>query len=153
MIKKLAIIRDNKDEKCPFSLSIPFACKNAGSLVEKMAPISMVGEDADKEDIENLAKANNRILIMEANKEPCKYNDKIFEDKLKCECNFDSTVSGVKESPLAASPFYSRVYDNVALDGLYNLPIGGDMNISRNLYYAVQSLQGENKEDKEKIKK
>jgi len=148
MIKKLAIIRDNEDTPCVFGLSIPFACKNAGSLVEKMAPISMAGEDADEEDIENLAKANNRILIMEANGSICVYNDKIFEDKLKCECNFDSTAPGVKESPLAASPFYSRVYDNVALDGLYNLPMSGDLNISRNLYYAVQSLQGENKEDK-----
>ena len=45
---------------------------------------------------------------------------------------------------ILGAPFYSKVYNNIGLDGIYSYPLGyyADNNISRNLYYGMYSLMG-----------
>ena len=157
MKRKLAIIRENESDPCPFGLKIPFACKNVGQCIQKRAPLSAAGKDADEEDLENIARANNRVMLMDSVGEQCSYAGTVFDDKKirSVECNYGSNAPGITNTGLAASPFYSRVFDNVAYDGLYSFPQGwySDQNISRNEYYSLYSLQGSEKENSEKIKK
>jgi hypothetical protein len=153
-MKKLATIRDNENSPCPFGLSILFSCKNAGECVNKMAPIELLGKEADEEEKEILAKANNRVLLMDAPGERCIYMNKDFEDKGKVECNFGSTAPGIKETPIVASPFYSKVYDNVSLEGLFSLPLGqNSLSIVNNPYFSQFSIAEEEDGNKDKIKK
>lgn len=153
-IVKLAVIRSNEDQPCPFGLSVPFACRNAGKLVTKMAPMALLGDEATDQEKNALIRANRILFITESDGCRCAYAGKIFKDKNSVECNQDSNAPGISpEKGLTPSPFYSKVYDNIAYDGLYSYPMGwyGDNNISRNLYYGIYSLQGsENKKEIEK---
>lgn len=148
-VVKLAIIRD-EDTPCPFGLKIPFACRNAGDTIRKMAPIAVLGGEATEKEKKQLAKANRMVMMMDSPGHRCPYAGKIFKDKKAVECNFDSNAPGETPPNLLGSPFYSKVYDNIALDGLYSYPLGwyGDNNISRNLYYGAYSLQGSDKSEK-----
>lgn len=152
-IVKLAVIRTNEDEPCPFGLKIPYACKKAGEIVSKMAPIDILGDKVEKDEIKALVRANRKLMILEADGNRCPYADKVFSDKKAVECNFDSNAPGISQVGLEPSKFYSKVYDNIAYDGLYSYPMGwyGDNNISRNLYYGAYSLQGS--EEKKEIEK
>lgn len=143
-IVKLAIIRKNKNTPCPFGLKIPFACSNAGEITTKMAPVDILGDEAEEDEIKSLVAANRKLLMLEADGHRCPYADKIFKDQKAVECNFDSNAPGVSQQGLEPSKFYSKVYNNIGYDGLYSFPIGwyGDNNISRNLYYGAYSLQG-----------
>lgn len=146
---KLAVIRSNDDEPCPFGLKVPFACRNAGELVTKMAPLAVLGDEASKEERKALTRANRMLLMSEGQGCRCVFAGKIFKEKDSVECNQDSNAPGVSpEKGMTPSPFYSKVYDNIAYDGLYSYPMGwyGDNNISRNLYYGAYSLQGSENE-------
>ncbi len=143
-IKKLAIIRTSKDPSCPFGLPIPFACRNCGNTIHKMAPISVLGDEPSFSEVKQLAKANKMVLSMDADGGRCPFAGKLFKEKKAVECNFGSHDQGISDKGLQPSPFYSKVYDNIAYDGLYSYPMGwyGDNNISKNLYYGEYSLQG-----------
>ena len=146
-MKKLATIRDNESTKCPFSLPIPFACRNVGECINKMAPLSILGDEADEDELEHLAKTNNRVMIMDSQGDRCPYAGKIFKDEIKkVECNYDSNAPGQSSTILNAAPFYSKVYDNIAYDGLFSYPQGyyADNNISRNTYFGIYSLSSNN---------
>jgi hypothetical protein len=143
---KLAILRDDDSgPKCPFGLPIPYGCKNAGKLVEKMPPISEVPKEQVK-DIENF---NKRLLAWEASEEQCRFAIEISKGKTEC-CFGENDSDAVSTKGLNNSTFYSKVYNNVAYDGLYSYPMGnyGDENISRNLYYGLYSLQGSSNQEK-----
>jgi len=152
---KLAVLRDNSSDKCPFGIKIPHGCKNAGEVITKMAPLKMLGEKASKQEKHDIALANARLLIWENPEKRCAYAGKIFDDKNVVECNWGGNAPGIsQDSALIGSPSYSRMYGNTTMDGLYSYPLGwyGDENISRNLYYGVYSLQGsEESEDMEKF--
>ena len=148
-IVRLAVVRKNDADPCPFGLSIPFGCKYAGDIVDKMAPLKIVGEDGTDEDKERVRKANKKLLtwrLMESAEETkqCKYASNIVKDKDAVVCNYEDTAPGVGPAPFLGSPFYSRVMSGIALDGLYSYPIGyyADYNISRNLFYGTYSIQG-----------
>lgn len=145
---KLAIVRKNDADPCPFGLSIPFGCKYAGETVKNMAPTAVLGEDASQEDIAKIAKANKRLMtwkLTESAEEPapCPYAANTVEGKGAVVCSYNDTAPGVPPAPLLGSPFYSRVMSGIALDGLYTYPIGyyADYNISRNLFYGIYSIQ------------
>jgi hypothetical protein len=147
---KLAVIRQNDSESCPFGLSVPFACRNIGETINRLAPVSVLGEDPSPEEVKQLIKANKTVMTMEAKGSRCPYAGKLFKEKKAVECNFDSNAPGISpEKGMLPSPFYSKVYDNIAYDGLYSYPMGwyGDNNISRNLYYGAYSLQGSDDND------
>jgi len=141
---KLAVIRSPGDTLCPFGLPIPYACKHAGKAVTRMAPIEVLGDEPSSNEVKQLIKANKTVMTMEADGTRCPYAGKVFSEKKAVECNFGSNAEGISEEGLTGSPFYSKVYDNIAYDGLYSYPMGwyGDSNISRNLYYGAYSLQG-----------
>ena len=142
---KLAMIRTNKDKpRCPFGLPIPYGCKNAGELIDKMFPVELAKDLSDDEKAD-IIKANKRLLVWEEPCQRCRFAGKVMEDQKAAECNWGSNAPGImNEKGLLGSPFYSKVYNNVSYDGLYSYPMGyyGDGNISRNLYYGIYSLQG-----------
>lgn len=140
---KLSMLRDNTNLPCPFGLSIPFACKNAGDLVDRMAPLKILGPDANEEEIEMLTKANQQLFDFQNKSEGCKYSNSIVGKAV--DCTFDTETAGAQsnDAPIG-SPFYSKVYQNSSLDGLNVIPVGEnrDQNMSRNLYYGIFSLLG-----------
>lgn len=138
---KLSVIRNKEDEPCPFGLKIPYACKNAGTIVSKMAPVEVLGEEASEDEIKAIVLANKELFLLEADGTRCPYAGKIFLDKGAVECNFGSDAPGVGQQAVEPSKFYSKVYENIAYDGLYSYPMGwyGDNNISRNLFYGIYS--------------
>jgi len=157
---KLAVIRDNNAEKCPFGLTIPFACKNVGDLVKNMAPIDYLEPDSDEADKNIISKANSRLmtwsLISDPNKaKPCFYAGKLFPFKDKVECNWGDSAPGQSEKrTLTPPPAYSKHFGGISLDGLYSYPLSflEDYSVGRNLFYGIYSLQG-NVSFKEELKK
>lgn len=155
-IVKLAVIRTEKDMSCPFGLNIPNGCKNAGELVTQMAPINILVDSSEKEKAA-IKKANRRLYMWHAPGDRCYYAGKIFKGKSEkgaVECNFGSNAPGISEKGLLGAPFYSKVYNNVGLDGLNSSPLGyfSDHNISRNIYYGIYSLMGSEELKEEIIK-
>lgn len=152
-IVKLAIIRTEDTCKCPFGLPIIEGCQQAGELITKMAPLSILGEDASEEEKEAVRMANQKLFMWQNPGKRCNYAGKLFKDKEAVECNWGSNAPGIMPGEILGSPFYSKVYNNVALDGIFSYPLGfyGDLNISRNLYYGIYSLLGS--ETEENIKK
>jgi hypothetical protein len=146
---KLAVIRKNESDPCPFGLPIPFACKHAGNMIEKLAPLDVM-DDATEEEGQRIADANVRMLgwlLMKSTEQPCQcpYAAKIFKDKEAVECNYYDTAPGQdQKAALMAAPFYSQIFSGLGLNGLFTYPIGyyADYNISRNLFYGIFSLQG-----------
>ena len=80
----------------------------------------------------------------------CPYAAKVFEKLDASECNYYDTAPGQgQESALLGSPFYSQIFAGLGLNGLFTYPIGyyADYNISRNLFYGIFSLQGEQRRE------
>lgn len=143
---KLAVIRTDDSSPCPFGLSIPFGCKNAGHIIDNMAPLSILGDDSTDEEKEKIEKANRRLLnwkLVESAEKPikCKYAASIIDSKNATQCNFNSTTPGAVPSPLGGFSPYSDV---TSMNGVYTYPVSqyADFNVSRNLYYGIFSLQG-----------
>ena len=143
-IIKLAVIRKDSSDPCPFGLKITNGCKNAGELISRMAPTDSLGEDTTSKEKKAIIKANRRLYMWKNKGERCVYAGKIMKENGAVECNFRSNAPGISERGLLGAPFYSKVYNNVGLDGMYSYPLGyyADNNISRNLYYGIYSLLG-----------
>lgn len=152
-IVRLAVIRKNDDQGCPFGLPIPDGCKMAGDMVDRMGSFDMLDPNSSDDDKKAIAQANIRLWawsIMKTAQEPaiCKYADKIFGNKDAVECSFGDTAAGEARTTLIASPFYSQIFSAIGMEGLYSIPIGyyADYNTSRNAYYGLYSLQGQKAE-------
>ena len=149
-VVKLAVIRTDDEEKCPFGLPIPEACHMAGNAVDRMAPVDALGGNPSAEEKAKIAQANIRVWawgIVDSAEEPapCKYADKLFDGKKAVECSYGDTAAGEHStSTLIASPFYSQIFSAIGMEGLYSYPLGyyADYNTSRNAYYGIYSLQG-----------
>jgi hypothetical protein len=143
-IVRLAIIRTNTEDSCPFGLNVAHGCRNVGDLINKMAPIDSLGDEASKEERDAIAKANNRLFMWHNPGQRCFFAGKLFADKPTVECNWHSNAPGITEKGILGAPFYSKVYNNIGLDGIYSYPLGyyADNNISRNMYYGLYSLMG-----------
>lgn len=143
---KLAILRENDDHPCPFLLDIQDGCLKAGELVNSMASVDILGENASEEEIEQLKAANISLLNLKHENKKCIYADKIIKDKNIVECSFGEDNPNATEGsvPLPA-PYYAKNYNNVGFDGVTTLPIGyyADYDMSRNMYYGLYSLQGD----------
>lgn len=153
-MRKLAIIRDGEMEQCPFGLPVIFGCLNIGNVIDKLAPLDIMGADTTKEEKEQIKKANLHILMWNNPGERCKYAANLFVEKNKVQCSWGDTAAGVKETAtLLGSPFYSQMFAGIGLDGLYSYPMGymSDAGTGRNMYYSITSLNS-NKADIELIK-
>ena len=142
-IIKLAVIRSNSQDTCPFGLPIPFGCKKVGELISRMAPVDVLGQNSTDEEKNEIASANRHLLTWTLSEElggRCKYAGMIFDKKNVVECNWGTNVGGAKEGPaLLGSPFYYRYF----LDGLYSYPLGyyTDNSIDRGMYYGMFSIE------------
>ena|SRR5271157_177548 len=145
---KLAEIRKNEEDPCPLGLPIPFGCKCAGSHVEKMSPVNILGTDASEEEKQAIGAANTKLLawnLLRSTEQPvqCQYVGHLMEKMNTVECNFDDSAPGQGSGQaLLTAPFYSKMFN--AGVGLYSYPIGyySDYNISKNTYFGTYSLQG-----------
>ncbi len=146
---KMAEIRKNDENTCPFGLPIPFGCKNAGCHVEQMAPFEVMGKEVSDDEKEMLATANTKLLAWNLLRssdrpKPCKYVGHILEHNGAVECNFGDTAPGQGPSQaLMAAPFYSNMFNGI-ITGLNTYPSGylADYNVSRNSYFGTYSLSG-----------
>jgi len=144
---KLAIIRDNNNDPCPYGLSIDFACKNSGEIVNKMFPIDAWSE-ATPEDKQKIKEANIRLLIwtlMMKGEQPtqCIYADDLFPDKQdKVNCSYGDTAAG--------QHIGSKMFAGMGLSGMGAIPFAAltENNVMKNTYYGVLSLHGKNNVDK-----
>lgn len=146
---KIAEVRKNNEDPCPFGLPIPFGCKYAGKNVENMAPFNVMGKEASEDEKEMLAAANTKLLawnLLRSSEKPeqCPYVGHILEHNDAVECNHDDTAPGQGPAQaLTAAPFYSKMFNGV-ITGLSTYPSGylADYNVSRNMYFGSYSLSG-----------
>jgi hypothetical protein len=140
-IVKLSVIRKTTEDSCPFGLSVPTGCANAGDSVTKMAPISILGEKATNEEKNDIKEANIRLFNWSKPCDRCIYANELMtkEDAVNCSYNEKKSTDIGELNP---APYYSKVYDNTAIDGLNSIPIGyyADYDISRNLFYGTYSI-------------
>lgn len=152
---KLAEIRKNDEDPCPFGLPIPFGCQCAGRNVERMAPLDVMGKDSSKDEKKSISGANTKLLawnILRSTEKPqqCPYAGHIMEAQDVVECNYDDSAPGEGGGQaLQAAPFYSKIFNGIGANGLYTYPVGfySDYNVSRNMYYGTYSLQGAERRD------
>ena len=147
---KLAVIRSDGEEGCPFGLPIPYGCKRAGKIIARMAPLDALGEDSSDEERAAIAKANRHLLMWDKSEDGgrCAFAGKIFKDKNAVECGWDA--HGIPGgSGLRGSPFYYRHFSGTGLDGLYVYPLGyyTDNSIDRGMYYGMYSLESSGEEE------
>lgn len=146
---KMAEIRKNDENRCPFGLPIPFGCEHAGNFVEKMAPFEVMGKDVTEEEKQALSAANTKLLawnLLYTTEIPtrCKYAAKVLEEHNAVECNQNDTAPGENTAqPILQAPFYSTMYNGI-ISGLMTYPIGymSDYNVSKNAYFGIYSVQG-----------
>ena len=155
-IIKLAIIRSDDSEPCPFGLSIPFGCKNAGNIIRKMAPLDILGDDTEEEEQAEIAEANNHLLRWKNPQMRCRYAGKVFPKNDVVECNWDTNTMGVQEQGvLRGSPFFYRHFSGIGLDGVFTYPLGyyTDNSIDRGMYQGMYSIESTGQIKNDHIKK
>jgi len=127
-IVRLAVIRENEERGCPFSLKIPEGCLCAGKLVDNMTPTSDSDESfkLSKEEKGRISDANHRVLILSEEKPmKCKYANFIFQDEdkpnyAKTECSYGDFAAGVGPVPFQAAVPLNQ-YLGVSM---FSIPIG-----------------------------
>lgn len=143
-LRSLAMIRKNEADPCPFGLDIPIACNTVGDLIDKMAPLEILGPDASSEEKDEIIEANKRLLRWQGPGMRCKYAGRILEPHTKAvECNWGEEDAGDQEAALVGSPNYSKQFSGIGLDGLYTIPLGyyTDNSIDRGFYYGQYSIE------------
>lgn len=155
-IVRLAVIRSDNVIPCPFGLTVPYACKTVGELIHKMGPINILGPDSSKDEIAEIAEANNHLLRWKSTGQRCPYAGKLFPDKDVVECNWESNAPGAQSGgSLMGSPFFYKHFSGTGLDGLYSYPMGyyTDNSIDRGLYYGMYSVESTGTQQIEEITK
>jgi len=145
-IVKLAVLRENDNNPCPFGLPISFACKTAGDLVDKMAYTLIMGPNTTSRERYMIATANLHLLMYNNPQIRCKFAGKLIETNNDIvECNWDSIVAGShQKGALRGSPFYPKFFSGIGIDGLFSYPLGyySDDSQSRHRYYGLFGLEG-----------
>lgn len=141
-MRKLAVVRNNQTDPCPYGLDITSACSSAGKLITKLVPLDFASNDEEKE---AFAICNQQILAENAPGERCFYAGKIVEKLQGVECTWNTPSAGQEEkAALVGSPFYYKYFAGVGLDGLYSPPLSSyvDTTIDRPYYYGMNSIEG-----------
>jgi len=144
-IRKLAVIRSDNDQKCPYGLPISSACQNVGEVIYRMAPIDVLGSDSSEEEKFEITEANNHLYRWKSEGEQCPFAGKIFK-KISgtVECNWGSNAPGQAPNSLKGSPLFWRMFgggENVGLNGLFSYPL--------NMYYAPFSIESMYNDDED----
>lgn len=127
----LKVIRDNEEKICPFGFEIPFACNNAGNLVQHLNPATSP----------EAALENFKILKDNNPGQKCFYADKIIDAKKKVICQFPEEQDKI-EIP-TGSPLYYKPMSGTLMTGLMTFPLGyyNDNSLDRNYYYGYYSIE------------
>jgi len=125
---KLAMIRKDGIDGCPFGLSITSSCSNVGKLIYNMVPLS---PKQTKEEQLNIINNNQENFVENADGSRCPYASKILSDKDAVECDYEPIEEPT--DTLAGSPYYVQQFPGTGLNGLYAPPIGynGDNPVDR----------------------
>ncbi len=136
---KLAVIRSDEDEKCPFGLPINSSCRIAGDSVDEMQPID---QDAD----DNQPIIDHNMSILEKNPEPrkCIYAAHLFKQKQHVvDCNYGESDAGITQQvAFNGSPYFSQVGEGIGNGGLYQGltdPYYQGGATYRNMYYGLSN--------------
>ena len=146
---KLAVIRDNIQDRCPFGLDIPVACKEVGKGVLKMTPLK------DPTDPKNIKDVKNNRKLFKPTGEKCPFAREVFEDAVQCDLDIDTS-----DSAPVGSPYYYRHFNHeTSLDGLYSYPHSSgslgyysDTAIPTNNYYGPYSIESISSKDEKRKK-
>lgn len=155
-IVRLAMIRKDEADPCPFGLSIPFGCENAGEIITKMAPLDIMGDKTSPEEMKAISEANNHLLKWKGTGTQCLYAAKIIDGKKAVDCNWGTETAGEGGgTALEGSPWYYKNFSGVGIDGLYSYPLGyfSDNSIDRGMYYGMFSIENVSSKDEENITK
>lgn len=155
---KLAMIRTNNENNCPFGLPIIVGCKNAGNSIDKMAPLEIMGEDATAEEKNAISVANNHILRWQSSASPCKYAQQIISNKNAVNCSYkEGNAEGehIGSGALTGSDYFWKQLSGNSLDGFYSNPRGISVEAPiRDIGSGPFSIEGISSENTEnKIKK
>lgn len=140
MNKKLAVIRTNVGQKtCPFGLSIPTACMNAGE--ESLARMQAL-EDVKESQRESLKKANRRVYRHYKDCNLCPYADKVSEKHDAVHCDYGEAGEKLRDFPLRPSPYYPRIFFGLGASGLMSnvVDMYWDNPDARNMFTGIYSI-------------
>jgi hypothetical protein len=151
---KIAEIRKNDTNPCPFGLPIPFGCKCSGNCIKNMSPLNAMGKDVSDYESKMIGEANTKLLawnLLRSTIEPikCIYAGNLLNTHDAVECNFNDSAPGQDATDaLMTAPFYTKIF-NSSIQGLYTFPVGlySDYNVSRNLWFGSMSFQGSERPD------
>lgn len=136
-MKKLAVLRSDIDNVCPFGLSITTDCQNAGNSVFDMEMI--VGNS--KDNARSIINSNRKILAQNSENKQCIYAMHLFEKHPNIvDCNATDTAAGISNTTtFNGSPYYSQIGEGLGMGGLYNYPLDNQSDGfgQRNLYYGI----------------
>ncbi len=132
-MKKLAMLRENSIAPCPFGLSIPTACKEAGDVIKTLSLLELGGN----------AEKNKSLVKNNSDKKECFYANKIIEGDnqfVECEAPFD--VQPGSHFPVG-SPRYYKPMGGSGNEGLNTVPLGyyNDNSLDRGYYYGMYSVE------------
>lgn len=127
-MKKLAVLRDNENNKCPFGLPIPLGCKNIGNNI-----LDLSFEDA----VENNNVLNDKINSQDVS--PCFFNNKVLKEHVICD--LDENELEHNHMPVG-SPLYFKPLSGSSFFGTYMNPAGyyNDNSIDRS-YQTLYSIE------------
>jgi len=145
-MKKLAVIRDDSNESCPFGLGIPYACKKAGNSINEMLPL-FVSENNKNE----IKQKNVNIFLLNASGERCLFANKIIENKVNC--SFEEQKEN--RSDIIGSPIYTKMFSGIAGNGLYTLPqtYYAESPLNSGPWYSMYGIESVGAENNANIKK
>lgn len=142
MLKKLAIIRTPEGiHRCPFGLSIPVACKNAGNSVLRMEALNNV--DKSEEDIQ---KEHNVAVYALYGQGRCVFADKIADNGKAVHCDFGEPGAGMRDTAMDPIQVYPRMFGAMGIHGYYSYPLASywDNPGNANLFDGIYGYASEN---------
>jgi hypothetical protein len=140
-MKKLAVLRSNESQSCPFGLDITYACHNAGEFIRKMVPLALVESEEEKQ---ALSESNTKLLIWNDNNGSCSFSGQIIEPDT-VNCNFSDDDLG-KTQALLGSSYYWKNFSGTSIDGgaaIEGAPLSffQDYSIDRGMFYGPYSIE------------
>jgi len=145
MLKKLAIIRTPEGiHSCPFGLSIPVACKNAGDSVLRMEATDKV-EKQERE----LQKEHNVAVYALYGQGRCVFADKIAENGKAVHCDFGEPGAGMRDTAMDPIQVYPRMFGAMGIHGYYSYPLASywDNPGNANLFDGIYGYASESSDD------
>ena len=159
-INKKAALRTDDDCQCPFGLSISAgSCRLVGDIINKMAPLNILGDQSSDEEIEELSKANHYLYKWQCPGTKCIFAGAIFlgedgktDETVQCTWGEDGLGDG---SAIVGSPYYWNHFSGIGMDGLYSFPLGFYSQAPVTPFYGSYSLENPHASEdyKENIKK